>query len=139
MRNRRLTLHAAPAKKRAMKNLLLIVAACAALVACEKETIDQGGKEREISAANAAKVVLPPSISASKTYRCKDSSLVHIDWLSDNQSANFRADKGGPPVQLKAAAAGAPMTAEGYSLTGDAKAATILVTRPGTDAQSCKA
>jgi hypothetical protein len=139
MRNRRLTLQAAPANRRAMKNLLLIVAASAALVACEKETIDQGGKEREVAAANAAKVVLPPSISAMKTYRCKDNSLVHIDWLSDKLSANYRADQGGAPVQLKAAAAGEPMIAEGYSLTGDAKAATITIARPGIAAQSCKA
>jgi len=31
------------------------------------------------------------------------------------------------------------MTAEGYSLTGDAKAASISVTRPEGGAQSCKA
>ena len=136
MRNRRLTLFAAPAKRRAMKNLLLIVAASTALIACEKETIVQGGNEP--AAVVVSNVVLPPSITASKTYRCKDSSLVHIDWLSDNMSANFRDEKSGPPVQLKAAAAGEAMTAEGYSLTGDAKAASITVTRPGASAQSCK-
>jgi hypothetical protein len=119
-----------------MKNLLLVVAASAALVACQKETIVQGSNEPV--AAEAPKVVLPPSIAASKTYRCKDNSLVHIDWLSDNLSANFRADKAGTPTRLTAAAAGAPMTAEGYSLTGDAKAASITITRPGKDAQSCK-
>ena len=27
--------------------------------------------------------MLPPAIAASKTYRCKDNSLVYIDWLSD--------------------------------------------------------
>jgi hypothetical protein len=120
-----------------MKNLLLIVAASAALVACEKETIVQGGNEPV--AVEAKKVVLPPSITATKTYRCKDNSLVHIDWLSDNQSANFRADATGTPTRLKAAVAGAPLTAEGYSLTGDAKAASITFARPGKDAQSCKA
>jgi len=138
MRNRRLTLLAAPAKKRAMKNLLFLAAASAALMACEKETIVQGGKDREVAAANAAKVVLPPSITATKTYRCKDNSVVHIDWLSDNKSANFRAEETAAPVQLKAAVAGEPMIAEGYSLTGDAKSATITVTRPGVAAESCK-
>ena len=125
-----------------MKNLLLLAAASAALMACEKETIDPGAEKNEIAAANAAngaKVVLPPSITATKTYRCKDNSVIHIDWLSDKMTANFRADKVGAPVQLKSAVAGEAMTAEGYSLTGDAAAASITVTRPGKDAQSCKA
>ena len=137
MRNRRLTLFAAPAKRTAMKNLLFIVAASTALVACQKETIVEGNKEPV--AAAAVKVVLPPAISASKTYRCKDQSLVHVDWLSDGLSANYRSEESGAPVQVKAAAAGEPMTAEGYSLTGDAKAASITLARPGISAQSCKA
>ena len=125
-----------------MKNLLLLAAASAALMACEKETIDPGAEKNEIAAANAAngaKVVLPPSITATKTYRCKDNSVIHIDWLSDKMTANFRADKVGAPVQLKSAVAGEAMTAEGYSLSGDAAAASITITRPGKDAQSCKA
>jgi hypothetical protein len=124
-----------------MKNLLLLAAASAALMACEKETIDPGAEKNEIAAANAAsapKVVLPPSIMATKTYRCKDNSVIHIDWLSDKMSANFRAEATGASVQLKSAVVGEAMVAEGHSLTGDAKAATINVTRPGKGAQSCK-
>ena len=119
-----------------MKTLFFTIIASAALMACEKETIVQGGADPVVNTAN---VVLPPSITATKTYRCKDSSLVYIDWLSDNQSANFRAEETGTPVQLKAAAAGEAMVAEGYSLTGDAKAASITITRPGKGSQSCKA
>ena len=121
-----------------MKNLLLIVAASAALVACEKETIVQGDNE-PVAASKDVKVVLPPSITATKTYRCKDNSVVNIDWLSDNLSANFRGEKESTPVRLTAAAAGAPMTADGYSLTGDAKTPSITITLPGKDAQICKA
>ena len=124
-----------------MKNLLLLVAASAALMACEKETINVGAEKNEIAAANAAsapKVVLPPSITATKTYRCKDNSVVHIDWLSDKMSANFRAEETGAPVQLKSVVAGEAMVAEGYSLTGDSAAASINITRPGKGAQSCK-
>jgi hypothetical protein len=121
-----------------MKNLLLVVAASAALAACQKETVVQGSNE-PVASSEAPKVVLPPSITATKTYRCKDNSLVHIDWLSDNLSANFRAEKESTPVRLTAATAGAPLTAEGYSLSGDAKAASITITRPGKDTQSCKA
>ncbi len=142
MRNRRLTVRAAAVKTRAMKNLLLLAVASAALVGCQKETIDPGAEKEEVAAANAAnapKVVLPPSITATKTYRCKDNSLVYIDWLSDKMTANFRAEQTGAPVQLKSALAGEAMTAEGYSLTGDATAASITLTRPGKGAQSCKA
>ena len=143
MRNRCLTLLVAPANRRAMKNLLLIAVASAALMGCQKETIDPGAEKNEIAAANAAnapKVVLPPSITATKTYRCKDNSVVHIDWLSDKMSANFRADDtAAAAVQLKSAVAGEAMTAEGYSLKGDAAAASITVTRPGKGEQSCKA
>lgn len=142
MCNRRLTLHDAPAKGSVMKTMLLLAAASATLMACQKEIIDVGAEKNQVAAANAAnsaKVVLPPSITATKTYRCKDSSVIHVDWLSDKQSANFRADKTATPTQLKAAVAGEAMIAEGYSLTGEATSATITITRPGKDAQSCKA
>ena len=143
MRNRGLTLIAAPAKRRVMKNLLLIAAASAALMACERETIVVGAdKKAEVAAANAANaanVVLPPSIVATKKYRCADSSVVNVDWLSDKKSANLRTEDSTGPTQLKAAAEGDALTAEGYSLTGDAAASSINLTRPGKDAQSCKA
>ena len=125
-----------------MKNMLFVAVAGLALIACEKETLNPGAEKAEIAAANAAaapKVVLPPSITATKTYRCADSSVVYVDWLSDKQSANFRAEASGASVQLKSAAAGEPLTAEGYSLTGDAAASSVSITRPGKSAQSCKA
>ena len=84
-------------------------------------------------------VTLPPAIAASKIYRCKDNSVVYIDWLADNKSANFRADTGATPVNLQAPEAGQPMVAEGYSLTGTAADASVTLTRPEMGAQSCKA
>ena len=126
-----------------MKNLLLITAACITLMACEKETIVMGAeKKAEVAAANAANasnVVLPPSIIATKTYRCADSSVVHVDWLSDKKSANIRAGEATTPVQVKAAAEGEALTAEGYSLTGSETSASINILRPGAPSQSCKA
>ena len=124
-----------------MKNLLLLAVASAALVGCQKETIDPGAEKSEraaADAANAPKVVLPPSITATKIYRCKDNSVVYIDWLSDKMTANFRAEQTGTPIQLKSAFAGEAMIAEGHSLTGDAAATSIMLTRPGKGAQSCK-
>lgn len=98
-----------------------------------------GGNEPEVAPVDTTNVVLPPSITASKIYRCADSSVIYLDWLSDNKSANFRSDRTGNRVQLMAAAAGEALTAEGYSLTGDASSATITITRPEKSAQSCKA
>ncbi len=120
-----------------MKNLLLIAAASLSLVACQNETIVAGGNDP--APVDTSNVVLPPSIAATKTYRCKDNSVVHIDWLSDNQSANFRVEKSSAPILLKAPAVGETLVAEGYVLTGDAKAATITLTRPGKGESSCKA
>jgi hypothetical protein len=119
-----------------MKTLLLIIAASASLMACQKETLVQGGNKVAVDTSN---VVLPPSIVANKTYRCKDNGLVYIDWLSDNQSANFRATDNGAPILLKADKPGGEMVAEGYSLKGDAKASSITIMRPGKPSESCKA
>lgn len=124
-----------------MKNMLMIAVAGLALMACEKETINPGAEKAEIAAANAAKapkVVLPPSITATKTYRCADSSVVYVDWLSDKLSANFRTADSGTAVQLKAAVAGEALTAEGYSLTGTDTSSSITIERPNMPSQSCK-
>jgi hypothetical protein len=69
--------------------LLLALAASAALAGCNKEnhTIIAGpdGIEDNNGAAeeNLANVQLPPSITASHIYRCKDNSVIYVDWLSD--------------------------------------------------------
>ncbi len=115
-----------------MKNLLILAVASAALMACQKETIVQGDTPEEVAAdaataANAAEVVLPPSIIASKSYRCKDNSVVYIDWLSDG-SARAKTDKAGRATPIKVGEAGTP------SLNGDATAATVTY-----NGQSCKA
>ncbi len=105
-----------------MKNLLLIAIAGAALLACQKETIDPGAEKKEIAAANAKanakNVVLPPSITATKTYRCKDNSLLYIDWLTDGSARVKTAvtDVGTPVI---VGAEGTP------SLKGDAQAASV--------------
>ena len=85
--------------------LLLTLAAAAALAGCNKEshTIVAGpdtGEKRRNSAANA-NVQLPPSILPTKLYRCADNSVVTVDWLSDNKSANVRADKGARPSRSR--------------------------------------
>ena len=103
------------------RKLSLIIIAGAALVACKQETIVANEAPDPMAAelANAAPVELPPAIAASKSYRCKDNSLLYIDWYSDG-SARVKASKSEAGTQV-------PAPAEGVkpSLTGDSKSATI--------------
>ena len=118
-----------------------VLAAAAALAGCsEDHTITGGGPQGGANTTTAnANVVLPPSILHSKIYRCKDNSVVYVDWLSDNKSANLRTEKNGTPTHLVAPEAGQAMVAEGYSLSGASTDASVSLTRPGKGAQSCKA
>ena len=123
--------------------LYLALAAAAALAGCNKEdhTITAGpdGDEQTNAAANAG-VELPPSIVASKIYRCADNKVVYVDWMSDNKTANVRTEKEGSPTQVTSAEAGKPMSAAGgYSVEGSATSASVKIAVPGHPAQSCKA
>ena len=65
----------------------------------------------------------PPSITSSKSYRCKDNHLVYIDWMSDGTARvkKSREEMGGTPVT------------PGNELKGDPAAASITY-----NGQSCK-
>jgi hypothetical protein len=123
--------------------LLITLAAAAALAGCNKEnhTIVAGGPPGDdTNAAANAPVALPPSITASKIYRCADNTVVYVDWLSDGKTANVRTEKGGSPTQVVAPEAGKPMTGPaGYSVEGSASAPSAKIAVPGHAAQSCKA
>ena len=121
-----------------------LMVAAAALAGCDQSDHNltaSGPYDPQANAANAAApVALPPSIAHSKIYRCKDNSVVYIDWLSDEKSANFRPERNAAPVKMVAPEAGQKMVAaDGYSLTGTADAASVTLERPGKGAQSCKA
>ena len=127
-----------------IRHLTLIALGSLALVACnaEPENIVAGETPDPMAGAlaGAAPVELPPAIAASKTYRCGDNSVVSIDWLADNKSANLRVGDATTPVQVKAAVEGEALTAaDGTSLTGNATAASVSLTLAGKGAQSCKA
>lgn len=125
-----------------MNKHLLAFGLIAALAACNKEnhTIVADGPADNANAVATANVVLPPSIQSSKTYRCADNLIVHVDWLSDGKSATLLPDKTTTPAMVTAAEAGQPMAAEGgYSLSGSATAASVKIGVPGHGAQSCKA
>lgn len=125
--------------------LIALVAAAAALAGCNNSNdhnIVAGGPADPMAnqLANAPPVTLPPSIDASKIYRCKDNSVVYIDWLSDKKSANYRSKKDDTPIQLMGTAAGQPLKGTGgYSLKGSATGSTVTLERPGKGSQECKA
>ena len=128
-----------------IRKLSLIAMAAATLAACNNKPIEGKGPpdpmEREL--ANAAPVELPPAIASSKTYRCKDNSLVTIDWLHGGKGAYVHGEglsqtwvKPAEPVEGKPASA--ELTAEGgYALTGEAAASSITVTLPGKGKRVC--
>jgi uncharacterized lipoprotein YajG len=126
------------------RTFLLTLAAAAALAGCNKEnhTIVAGPNVSDNDSTNVAAngpVALPPSIVATKIYRCADNAVVTVDYLSDNKSANVHTDKGST-VQVASAEAGQAMTAPGgYSIEGSATASTAKIEVPGHPSQSCKA
>jgi hypothetical protein len=108
--------------------LIITLAAAAALAGCNQKshTIGAGGEPAgdTTNATANANVQLPPSISASKSYRCGDNTLVYVDWLSDG-SARVKKTRGevGTPVPV-----GSP------DLKGDSKSASVTY-----KGQSCQA
>ena len=104
---------------------LMLFVAAAALAGCNNEdhtiVAGPGGDDQPM---NNVGVVLPPSIQASKAYRCKDNSLIYVDWLSDGTAR----------VKKTREEVGTTLPAGDKSLTGDAKASSITY-----NGQSCKA
>jgi hypothetical protein len=96
-----------------------------------------------IAAKNKAPVELPPAIASSKTFRCKDKSVVYVNFLTDGLTANVRDKEEEPPaVTLKAPAAGEPFvgvppTGDGFKLVGSGDEVTY--TSPDSGTQVCKA
>lgn len=124
-----------------MKPLISAAAALAflPLAACEQKTETVTTTAPDPQAAELAKskpVVLPPSVKASVTFRCKDNSLVYVDFFSGDTQATLKTSKDGAPVKLTAEKAGDPLKADGYSLTGTPKL--ITLSQPGKPSQSCK-
>lgn len=110
---------------------LLALGACST----EPETIQSGAVDPQAEALNAAEPVSDlKMIQASRTYRCKDNSLLYVDFYTNN-TADARIGQDGERVQLTAGEDGA-YTAEGWSLSGNEPQ--ITATIPGKGSQSCK-
>jgi hypothetical protein len=110
------------------------------LTACgsDEPTEAQNNQAAAVAQANEAAAVqnLPPSIQASRTYRCPDNSLVYVDFYTDN-TASVRLEELGTPTKLSPADGQPPFTATGYSVAANAERTSITV--PGKAAQTCRA
>lgn len=116
-----------------------VIGSALMLTACGKpETITAAdNNDPDAATLNAAKPVeLPPMVTHSRTFRCKDASLVYVDFFSNN-TALYKATKDGAGTTLTSAEPGKPYTAEGYSVSSDAPQ--VEIAAPGKPAQSCKA
>lgn len=108
------------------KALLLRAAVLAAIVtlpACNSEpevvVVNRYDPQAE-ALKKAGPVEAPPMIQASRAYRCRDNSLVYVDFYTNN-TAMIRSERGGDPVATLTAPGGnPPYTAEGYSVSANA-------------------
>ncbi len=127
-------MHNFPLLRATALSAVLLVAACH-----QKPEVLEQPDDMKAELATAKPVELPPALIASKSYRCKDNSVVYIDFFAGDKQANLRTVKDGTPTQLKAEQGGQPLVADGYSLTGTATSSEITLAQPGKDSQSCKA
>jgi len=100
--------------------LLITLAAAAALAGCNSKGQTIGGDEPTNTVQNTP-IALPPSITGSKSYRCKDNHLIYIDWMSDGTAR----------VKKTREEIGTPVT-PGTDLKGDSSAKSITY-----NGQSC--
>jgi len=119
------------------------LAALVLLAACNPKptTIVAGGPTdpNAEKLANAKPIKLPPAMLANKSYRCKDNSLIYIDWFNDNQTANLHLkEKTASPIPLAAPSVGAPFVGGDYTLTGDANSKSVNLKKGGAG-QDCDA
>jgi hypothetical protein len=126
-----------------MNRSYLVASACLAAlltaVGCsnEPEVVDANPDPQAKELAKAPPVTLPPAIRESKTYRCKDNSLVYVSFLDDNLTAMVRDKQEEPPVAtLKAPEPGKPFVAEGFSLSGSGP--TVTYKSPDSGTLTCK-
>jgi hypothetical protein len=109
------------------------------LAACnsEPETIVADRYDPQAEALkNAPQVELPPAIQASRTYRCRDNSLVYADFYTNDTVQVRPGQRSADPVTLRAEDGTPPYTAEGWSISANAEQVTI--TQPGRGSQSCR-
>ena len=82
-------------------------------------------------------VTLPPAVKASYVYRCADNSVIYVDFLSDDVTADLRRAQMGALTVLNAPAAGKDYSGAGYKISGSGKQ--IGFERPQMPSEQCQA
>ncbi len=124
-------------RKSALTAAPLVLVALLAACSSEPENISAGNDDPDAATVAAAPPVeLPPMMTGSRSYRCKDNSVVYIDFFNNN-TAVYKTDKAAPNgTTLTSEGEGKPYVAEGYSVS--ANAAEIALTAPGKGSTTCK-
>jgi uncharacterized Zn-binding protein involved in type VI secretion len=112
------------------KTPLLAAAASAALFAlsaCQQSApeVVNGYDQQAAALQNAAPVQLPPAVTASKTYRCSDNSLVYVDFYDNNTAIIRRGSRDAAPTTLTAEGGNPPFTSGSDSVSGNGNQVTI--------------
>ena len=118
--------------------LLLAIVVTAALAGCSNEDQNNVAGTGDGNTTNVA-VELPPSIAASKTYRCSDNTITYVDWMTDNSPrTSVLARAGGDDGDCPRAG---PADDQGEWLFPDrhGSGSSISLTTPEHGKQSCKA
>ena len=115
---------------------IFAIAAAATVAGCDNSdhTIVAGEPydPQEEAVQNLQNVELPPAIVASHAYRCRDNSLVYIDWLN-NDSARIKQSRSEVGTTVSREGEEGPYTAEGQSLAGTATDQTVTL-----NGQACR-
>ncbi len=116
-----------------MRNTPFLAAAASAafllLAGCNSQPEVINTVERDTSAPttqlNAAD--LPPSITASKTYRCAypSNALYYVDFYSDNRASVRQGERTATPKMLTGTSPTGPFEGEGVTLSGNGNTVTI--------------
>ena len=134
-----------------MKKTFLILAPLSmlALAACNKSETPaaDAGADAATAAATTVPLPMPPSITASKTYRCADSTILHVDYLGANEAADIRVgEKTATAVRVNApkaeagatAAPAGPMKSEDGKTSLSMNGTNVNVKLADKGAQTCK-
>jgi hypothetical protein len=127
----------APLSSVASLAAILLLSACSGSEQAAAPAPSNDAAMAEEAPVSATPVVLPPSLIASRTYRCKDNSLLYVDFFGDNISADLKTEKTGTAIKLTSAEPNKPLSGGGYTVSGNSDQ--VQITQPGKAAQSCKA
>lgn len=115
---------------------IFAIAAAATIAGCDNtdQNIVSGEPydPQENAIQNLEGIELPPAIVASHAYRCRDNSLVYIDWLN-NDTARIKesADEVGTTVSREGEEG--DYTGDGQTLSGSPSDETVTV-----NGQACR-